>query len=50
MHSIPGIDSEGKPTNEYVAIIVPRTHSQMQAIVDLFDEEIAMFQANKPQN
>lgn len=47
---IPGADPEGKPSSEYVAMIVPRTHPQVQAIIDLFDEEIAMFQANKPQN
>ena len=46
---IPGIDPEGKSTCEYVAIIVPRTHPKVQDIIDLFDEEIAMFQANKPQ-
>ena len=47
---IPSVDSDGKPTSEYVAIIVPRTHPQMQAVIDLFDEEISMFQANKPQD
>ncbi len=47
---IPGIDSDSKATNEYVAIIVPRTHPQVQAIVELFDEEIAMFQTHKPQD
>jgi len=46
---VPGIDPDGKPTREYVAIIVPRTHPQMQAIIEFFDDEIAMFQANKPQ-
>ena len=46
---VPGIDPDGKPTQEYVAIILPRAHPQMQAILDLFDEEIAMFKANKPQ-
>jgi hypothetical protein len=47
---IPGADPEGKPSSEYVAMIVPRTHPQVQAIIDLFDEEIAMFQTNKPQD
>ena len=32
------------------AIIVPRTHPQMKVIIELFDEEVAMFQANKPQD
>ena len=40
-----------RPTRrEYVAIIVPPTHPQMKAIIELFDEEVAMFQANKPQD
>jgi hypothetical protein len=47
---VPGIAPDGKPTREYVAIIVPRTHPQMKAIIELFDEEVAMFQANKPQD
>lgn len=45
---VPNITPEGKPTNEYVALIVQRTHPQLQTILDLFDEEIAMFRANKP--
>ena len=47
---VPGITPDDKPTKEYVAIIVPRTHPQLQTIIDLFDEEIAMFRANKPQD
>ena len=47
---VPGITPDNKPTKEYVAIIVPRTHPQLQTIIDLFDEEIAMFRANKPQD
>lgn len=45
---VPGYDSDDKPTKEYVAIIVPRSHPQLQAVIDLFDEQIAMFRANKP--
>ena len=33
----------------YIAIIVKRSHPQLQAVIDFFDEEIAMFKANKPQ-
>ncbi len=46
---VPGIDSDDKPTYEYVAILVPRTHPQLQTVIDLFEEQIAMFCANKPQ-
>lgn len=45
---VPSITPEGLPTKEYMALIVQRNHPQLQAIIDLFDEEIAMFQANKP--
>ena len=45
---VPSITPEGLPTKDYMALIVQRSHPQLQAIVDLFDEEIAMFQANKP--
>ena len=45
---VPSITPDGLPTTEYMALIVQRNHPQLQAIVDFFDEEIAMFQANKP--
>lgn len=32
----------------YIAIIVKRSHPQFHSIINLFDEEIAMFRANKP--
>lgn len=32
----------------YIAIIVKRTHPQLQVIIDTFDQQIAMFRANKP--
>lgn len=32
----------------FIAIIVPRKHPHLQAIIERFDEEIAMFQSNKP--
>lgn len=33
----------------YIAIIVKRSHPQFQIVVDTFDKQIAMFRANKPQ-
>ena len=33
----------------FIAIIVPRRHIYFDAIIHRFDEEIGMFQANKPQ-
>jgi len=47
---VPGFSPEGEPTKEYIAIIVPRTHPQLRTIIDLFEEEIAMFRFNKPQD
>jgi len=32
----------------YIAIIVKRTHPQLPTIIDVFDKQIAMFRANKP--
>lgn len=32
----------------YIAIIVKRTHPELQVIIDTFDKQIAMFRANKP--
>ena len=45
---VPGIDFENNPTKEYMAIIVPRTHPKLQNVIELFDEQIEMFCANKP--
>lgn len=33
----------------YIALIVKRDHPQLQAIIDVFNKQIAMFRANKPQ-
>ena len=38
---------DGEEEN-YIAIIVKRSHPQLQTIIDIFDEQIAMFQSNKP--
>lgn len=32
----------------YIAIIVKRSHPQLQTIIDLFDEQITIFRSNKP--
>lgn len=33
----------------YIALIVKRDHPQLQIIIDVFNKQIAMFRANKPQ-
>ena len=32
----------------YIALIVKRSHPQLQQIIDVFNKQIAMFRANKP--
>jgi len=32
----------------YIAIIVKRTHPQIEDIINMFDKQIALFRANKP--
>lgn len=32
----------------YIALIVKRSHPQLQQIIDVFNRQIAMFRANKP--
>ena len=32
----------------YIALIVKRSHPQLQTIIDVFNKQIAMFRANKP--
>lgn len=44
-----GIDPDGKTNDEYVALIVPRSHPLLKDIIAQFDEEIQMFNDNKPQ-
>ena len=46
---IRSVDPEGKPMKEYVALIVPRVHPQLDEIVERFDSEIQLFNDNKPQ-
>jgi hypothetical protein len=45
---VKGIGPDGKPRKEYVALIVPRIHPLVDEIVNRFDEEIQMFNDNKP--
>ena len=33
----------------YIALIIKRTHPHFQEVIDVFDKQIAMFRANKPQ-
>lgn len=40
---------DGQEEN-YIAIIIKRTHPHFQKIIDIFDKQIAMFRANKPQD
>ena len=35
--------------DNYIAIIVRRSHPQFDMVISLFEEEISMFRANKPQ-
>lgn len=45
---INGVGTDGKPIKEYIALIVQRTHPQFEDIVMRFDEEVQMFNENKP--
>ena len=39
---------DGKRRTEYIALIVPRTHPQLEEIVNSFNEEVKMFNDFKP--
>ena len=45
---IRGIGPDNKPIKEYVALIIQRTHPLLDEIVQRFDDEIQMFNDNKP--
>ena len=45
---VKSIGPDGKPTRDYVALIVQRTHPQFEEIIARFDSEIAMFNDFKP--
>lgn len=32
----------------YIALIIPRSHAQYEEVIELFDKEIALFKENKP--
>jgi hypothetical protein len=48
-HDVRSTDAEGKPTREYVALIIQRNHPLMNEILQQFDDEIQMFNDNKPE-
>ena len=39
---------DGKRRTEYIALIVPRSHPQLEEIVNRFNEEVKMFNEYKP--
>lgn len=45
---VKGEPIDGRPITEYIALIVKRTHPQLEEIIQLFDEEIGMFNELKP--
>ena len=45
---VKSIDEEGNTSQDYVALIVQRTHPQIVEIIERFKEEIAMFNDSKP--
>ena len=45
---IRGEGFDGKPMNEYIALIIQRTHPQLNDILQKFEDEIALFNDNKP--
>ena len=47
--NVPNVNAEGMPIEEYIAIIIPISHPQLDAVIKLFEKEITMFNANKPQ-
>jgi hypothetical protein len=40
------VEDEGE--ENYIAIIVKRSHPRLQVIIDLFDEQINLFRMSKP--
>ena len=45
---VKAIGTDGKPTKDYVALIIQRTNPQLDEIIARFDSEIAMFNEFKP--
>lgn len=47
-YDVRSTDADGKPTKEYVALIIQRTNPRLDEIISRFDSEIAMFNDFKP--
>jgi hypothetical protein len=47
-YDVRSTDAEGRPTSEYVALIIQRTNPQLDEIICRFNSEIAMFNEFKP--
>lgn len=47
-HSPYIVGYDGKPIREYIALIVQRSHPQLNEISLFFEEELQMFNENKP--
>ena len=45
---VKAIGTDGKPTKDYVALIIQRTNPRLEEIVARFDSEIEMFNEFKP--
>lgn len=45
---VKGIGDDDKPSKDYVALIVQRTHPHLDEIIQCFDDEIELFNDNKP--
>lgn len=45
---IQAVEVKGEGHQEYVALIVPRTHPQLEDVISRFNEETAMFDEMKP--
>ena len=45
---VKGIGDDDKPSKDYVALIVQRTHPYLNDILQCFDDEIQLFNDNKP--
>ncbi len=44
---VKGIGSNGESIEEYIALIVQRSHPQVESIVQAFEDEVQMFNDNK---
>lgn len=44
---VKGVGSDGQAIKEYIALIVQRSHPQLEEIISRFEEEVKMFNDNK---